>query len=185
MHTYPMHDTHYNPVFWGVMPHESSLKIQEQIDSLMLRARDYSKNQYRSVKKYMKSLGIDKPIHIGETGWASMSKDLYGDNGSKACDEYKSSIFYKMMREWTDEEKIACFYFEAFDENWKDQGNPFGSENHFGLFTIDGKAKYMLWNEVDKGTFKNLKRDGNDITKSYDGKLNNLLEEVKIPKFKN
>lgn len=185
MHTYPMHDTHYNPVFWGVMPHESSLKIQEQIDSLMLRARDYSKNQYRSVKNYMTSLGIDKPIHIGETGWASMSRDLYGDNGSKACDEYKSSIFYKLMRAWTDEEKISCFYFEAFDENWKDQGNPFGSENHFGLFTIDGKAKYMLWNEVDKGAFKNLKRDGNIITKSYEGKLNNLLEEVKIPNFKN
>jgi hypothetical protein len=114
-----------------------------------------------------------------------MSRDLYGDNGSKACDEYKSSIFYKLMRAWTDEEKISCFYFEAFDENWKDQGNPFGSENHFGLFTIDGKAKYMLWNEVDKGAFKNLKRDGNIITKSYEGKLNNLLEEVKIPNFKN
>lgn len=185
MHTYPMHDTHYNPVFWGVMPHESSLKIEEQIDSLMLRARDYSKNQYRSVKNYMKSLGIDKPIHIGETGWASMSKDLYGDNGSKACDEYKSSKFYELMREWTDEEKISCFYFEAFDENWKDKGNPNGSENHFGLFTIDGKAKNMLWKEVDNGTFKNLKRDGHVITKTYDGKLNDLLKEVKIPNFKN
>jgi hypothetical protein len=43
----------------------------------------------------------------------------------------------------------------------------------------------MLWNEVDKGAFKNLKRDGNIITKSYEGKLNNLLEEVKIPNFKN
>ena len=25
MHTYPMHDTHYNPVFWGVLPERRKL----------------------------------------------------------------------------------------------------------------------------------------------------------------
>ena len=50
-------------------------------------------------------------------------------------------------------EKIACFYFEAFDENWKDFSNKNGSENHFGLFTVDGKAKYSLWKNVDNGEF--------------------------------
>ena len=37
---------------------------------------------------------------------------------------------------------MSCFYFEAFDEPWKDAHNKGGSENYFGLFTVDGKAKY-------------------------------------------
>jgi hypothetical protein len=181
MHTYPMHDTHYNPVFWGVMPHESSLKIEEQIDSLMLRACDYSKNQYRSVKNYMKSLGIDKPIHIGETGWATQSDGFYGPDGSRACDEYKSARYYQLMREWTNKEHITCFYFEAFDEIWKDANNPNGSENHFGLFTLDGKAKFALWEMLDQGKFNGLTRDGRPIEKTYKGDKVELLNTVKLP----
>lgn len=126
----------------------------------MNRATTYAKNQYYSVKNYLKTLGIDKPIHLGETGWATQSREqLYGNDGSMACDEYKSALYYKQMREWTNKENISCFYFEAFDESWKDVENPYGSENHFGLFTVDGKAKYTLWDEVNKGTFKNLKRN--------------------------
>lgn len=186
IHTYPMHDTHYNPIFWGVMRHETSLKEEEKLDSVMLRARNYAKNQFRSVKNYMTSLGINKPIHIGETGWATMAKGQhYGDYGSKACDEYKSALFYKLMREWTDKENISCFYFEAFDESWKDKDNHNGSENHFGLFTIDGKAKYVLWDEVDKGTFNNLKRNGKAIVKTYNGNIKLLWKDVKLPNLKN
>ena len=181
IHTYPMHDTHYNPTFWGVMPHETALLDKEKIDSLMGRAIDYAQNQYRSVKNYMNALGVQKPIHIGETGWASRSNGFYGDTGSKACDEYKSAKYYHLMRAWTDKEKISCFYFEAFDENWKDKANPLGSENHFGLFTIDGKAKYALWNEVDKGIFKSHTRNGKPIVKTYNGDERVLWKEVKIP----
>ena len=55
------------------------------------------------------------------------------------------------MREWTDAKGISCFYFEAFDEQWKDANHPEGSENHFGLITLDGQAKYALWDLVDSG----------------------------------
>jgi len=89
MHTYPMHDTHYNPEFWGVLQSEQELSDTKKIDAAMLRARDYAKTQYDSVYNYMKRLGVDKPIHIGETGWATYSKVLYGQAGSKATDEYK------------------------------------------------------------------------------------------------
>ena len=85
------------------------------------------------------------------------------------------------MREWTDEDGISCFYFEAFDENWKDAGNPGGSENHFGLFTIDGKAKYALWDLVDAGVFKGLGRGGQPVAKTLDGDEAALLESVAAP----
>lgn len=184
VHTYPMHDTHYNGAFWGTKTSEINLSKEEKLDSIMMRALNHAKSQYQSVKNYMKSIGINKPIHIGETGWASMSDGFYGNDGSKACDEYKSAKYYELMRAWTNEENITCFYFEAFDEKWKDAQNPKGSENYFGLFTIDGKAKYALWNKVDQGVFKNLKRDGNTIEKTFVGNKEELLKIVELPNNK-
>ena len=85
------------------------------------------------------------------------------------------------MRDCTNKEGISCFYFEAFDEIWKDAENPRGSENHFGLFTVEGKAKFALWKEVDKGAFSGLSRDGQVIDKTYNGQLDSLLLEVMMP----
>jgi exo-beta-1,3-glucanase (GH17 family) len=184
IHTYPMHDTHYNPVFWGVVPKEKDLSNTKILDSVMKRSLNYAVSQYDSVVSYMKTLGVKKPVHIGETGWASVSNGHYGSTGAKATDEYKQALYYNKMRDWSNENKVSCFYFEAFDEPWKDYHNPLGSENHFGLFTVDGKAKYVLWEEVDKGTFDGLKRGNNTITKTYDGKLSDLLLEVEMPPIK-
>jgi exo-beta-1,3-glucanase (GH17 family) len=181
MHTYPMHDTHYHPVFWGVLDSEIQLSEKEKIDAAMIRARDNAIYQYKGVFNYMKSLGVDKPIAIGETGWASLSSELYGDSGSRATDEYKSAMFYKLMREWSNKEKLSLFYFEAFDEQWKDSGNPLGSENHFGLINLQGQVKFALWELVDKGVFKNLTRDGKPITKTYNGDEKALWNDVKTP----
>lgn len=107
--------------------------------------------------------------------------ELYGATDSKAVDEYKEALFYKMMRDWTNKEGISCFYFEAFDEPWKDAINQGGSENHFGLFTVDGRAKYAVWDLVDDGIFKGLTRDGNPIIKTYNGDKKLLLDEVLMP----
>ncbi len=181
MHTYPYHNSHYNPQFWVVPEHQASLSDIEKIDAAMERAIAFSKQQYDSVANYMKSLGVNKPIHIGETGWATVSNGHYGPNGSRATDQYKQGLFYKLMRDWTDEAGISCFYFEAFDEQWKDAQNAQGSENHFGLFTIDGKAKYPIWDFVDKGVFKGLTRNGNPITKTYNGDKKALMKEVLVP----
>jgi hypothetical protein len=129
----------------------------------------------------MKSVGVNKPVHIGETGWATLDNDLYGDRGSRATDEYKSGVFYKLMRDWTTKEGISCFYFEAFDENWKDSANPVGSENHFGLINLQSEAKFALWDAVDKGTFDGLTRNGKAITKTYKGNEKALWSDVKTP----
>lgn len=181
LHTYPMHDTHYNPKFWGTMGTEERLSDKEKIDASMIRARDYAISQYKSVVTYMKSIGVNKPVHIGETGWASLDNDLYGDRGSRATDEYKAGVFYKVMREWTNREGISCFYFEAFDENWKDSANPVGSENHFGLINLQSEAKFALWNDVDNATFEGLTRNGKPISKTYKGNEKALWLDVKTP----
>jgi exo-beta-1,3-glucanase (GH17 family) len=181
VHTYPMHDTHYNPVFWGVLPEEENLSDLEKIDAAMLRSEAYAKSQYDSVYSYAKSLGVNKAIHIGETGWASISSGHYGPKGSRAIDEYKQGLYYKYMRDWTNSAGISCFYFEAFDEHWKDHHNKKGSENHFGLFTIDGQAKYALWDMVDSGIFEGLSRNGNPIIKTFNGDKKKLMKGVLVP----
>ena len=181
MHTYPMHDTHYNPVFWGIPAEEESLSDIEKIDAAMLRSKEYAKSQYDSVQNYVKSLGINKSIHIGETGWASISSGHYGPKGAKAIDEYKQGLYYKLMRDWTNSAGISCFYFEAFDEHWKDPHNKKGSENHFGLFTLNGQAKYALWDLVDDDIFKGLTRNGNPIVKTFNGDKRKLMKGVLVP----
>lgn len=181
MHTYPYHNSHYNPNFWKVPSKENSLTHFEKVDAAMVRAQEFAEMQYNNVKDYVKSINPNKPIHIGETGWASSSDGFYGSEGSKASDEYKQALYYNSMRKWTDKQKISCFFFEAFDESWKDKANQKGSENHFGLFTIDGKAKYALWNQIESGVFKSLKRDGNSIEKTFSGKVDLLKKTVLIP----
>lgn len=184
IHTYPMHDTHYNPVFWGVLPKEKEMSNSKILHNVMKRSLNYAVSQYDSVVSYINSLGVKKPVHIGETGWASVCNSQYGAEGSKATDEYKQALYHDMMREWSEKNKVSCFYFEAFDEPWKDYQNENGSENHFGLFTVDGKAKYVLWDEVDQGVFDGLKRGNNEITKTYDGDKSDLLLEVMMPPTK-
>jgi exo-beta-1,3-glucanase (GH17 family) len=181
MHTYPMHDTHYNPGFWLVPGNEESLSDIEKIDAAMLRAKNYAMAQYKGVCDYVQSLGVEKPIHIGETGWATISNGFYGPDGARAVDEYKEGLYYKHIRNWTNGVGITCFYFEGFDEHWKDAMNPNGSENHFGLFTINGLAKYALWDMVDKGAFKELTRNQNSITKTYKGDIDALMKDVMVP----
>lgn len=184
LHTYPMHDTHYNPVFWGTLESELHLTKSKAIDRIMNRAVLYAKKQYANSKKYVHSIDSTKELHIGETGWASVSSGHYGSNGSKASDEYKEGVYYKKMREWTNEKAISCFYFEAFNEKWKVAESHSNSENHFGLMKINGQAKYAIWDYVKDGTLDGLTRNGRKIKMTYDGDIEALLEDVELPKTK-
>ncbi len=178
MHTYPFHNTHYNPYFWQ---YGDTTDQEKQIDELMQNAKNFAKNQFLSVRKYIDTIDKTKSIHIGETGWATVDTYLYGTTGSRAADEYKQAIYFKHMQDLCNELSISCFYFSAFDEPWKDYANIDGSENHFGLFTVDGRAKYALWEMVDNEIFKDLNRGKNSILKSFDGDKDLMMGGVDVP----
>jgi hypothetical protein len=129
----------------------------------------------------MERIGVDKPVHIGETGWATISNEFYGETGARAIDEYKAGEYHRLIREWSDKNNISVFYFEAFDEPWKDAANPQGSENHFGLINLDSEAKFAIWDLVDEGIFDGLTRDGKPITKTYNGNIDSLMSDVLVP----
>jgi exo-beta-1,3-glucanase (GH17 family) len=184
LHTYAFHDTYYDPVLkWSVPTKEVDLSIEKQAGYAVKRAVAHQITQYEAVKHYLRENGINKEIHIGETGWASLDNSYYGDGGTCAASEYNAKLFYDAVRKWTAENNLTCFYFEAFNEPWKSSGTT-GSEGHFGLFTVGGKAKYPLWDLVDAGDFKGLTRGGNAIVKTHDGDKKILLEKLKAPVFK-
>ena len=181
MHTYAFHDTHYNPSFWNLDVIPENEDKQDTIKQAIKRAVDYELNQFDSVKKYVHEIDPSKEVHIGETGWSSVASDLYGYGGTEAADEFKLGLYYQMISDICYSMSLTCFYFSAFNEPWKDSTNENGSENHFGLFTVEGKAKYPLWEQVDNGVFNNLTRGGNPIEKTYNGNFEALLKDSNIP----
>lgn len=181
LHTYAFHDTYYNPVLqWAPLPEEIDLPVTEQIDRAIERALQLQKDQYAAVQDYLASIGVQKEIHIGETGWASLDNAHYGPDGTRAADEYIAGRFHAAVRAWTRENDMTCFYFQAFDEPWKSDGTA-GSEGHFGLITVDGRAKYALWDLVDTGAFEGLSRGGRPIEKTHGGDESVLLERLATP----
>lgn len=181
LHTYAFHDTFYNPALqWGPLPDEAGLPPAEQVARSIPRAIAAQHRQYVAVKNYLKSIGVEREIHIGETGWASLDNSHYGPDGARAASEYAAARFYQAAMNWTRENNMTCFYFEAFDEPWKSDGTA-GSEGHFGLFTVDGQAKLALWDRVDAGVFKGLSRGGNAVTKTHGGDTALVLERLKAP----
>ncbi|MBT8266847.1 MAG: exo-beta-1,3-glucanase [Bacteroidia bacterium] len=184
LHTYPFHDTLHNPYFWGTPEGESNNSDLEKVESAMLRATNHSITQYQNVANYISELGLEKSIHIGEIGWATVDNVSFGKNGTHAADELKQKFFYDNIRAWTNKNGITCFYFEIFDEKWKDAMNPLGSENHFGLINLKGQAKFAIWNLVDQGVFKGLTRNGAPISKTYGGDKAAMMADVHLPPLK-
>lgn len=183
LHTYAFHDTYYNKILqWAPLDEEMDLSREDQVAKGVQRAITLQKNQHAAARKYLQELGLEKDIHIGETGWASLDNSHYGDEGTCAASEYTAKLVYDATRQWASENNLTCFYFEAFDEPWKSNGTE-GSEGHFGLFTVDGQAKYALWDLVDSGTFDGLSRGGNPVTKTHDGAVSVLHDKLKSPRY--
>ena len=182
LHTYPFHDTHYNSSFWlESQKNIEHLDAKVRIELAVQSAVDYAVFQYQAVESYVETLGVQTPIHIGETGWATASENLYGTSGTQAADEYKQALYYRKMSDWTIANGVSCFYFEAFDEPWKDAPRPMGSENHFGLIDVEGTLKYALWDEYDSGVFKGMTRDDKPLKKSFNGAFEEMFSTVKLP----
>jgi len=181
MHTYAFHDTYYNPVFWNQSENSEDLSKKDIIKKAIQNAVEYQLSQFNSVQEYVHGIDLSKQVHIGETGWSSVASDLYGYGGTEAADEYKLGLYYEMITDVCVAKSISCFYFSAFDEPWKDSQNENGSENHFGLFTVHGEAKYPLWKKVDQNVFDGLSRGGNPIKKTFNGDFNALLETSNLP----
>ena len=101
-------------------------------------ALEYTKRNYRSVT----SCHPDKPVIITEAGWTTASNGR-GIEPWNASEELQAS-YYEQLLEWTTNEGILTFVFEAFDEPWKGSSHPQEPEKHWGLFTVDRTPKLVM-----------------------------------------
>lgn len=103
-------------------------------------ALGYTKENYFSIADTYP----DKPVVITEAGWATNSngRGIEPHNVS----EENQAIYYQDLVNWTDQDGILCFVFEAFDESWKGSPEPLEPEKHWGLYKIDRTPKLVITN---------------------------------------
>lgn len=98
----------------------------------------YTKQNLESVA----SLYPNKPIAITEAGWATNSNGRGIEPGNVS--EQFQQIYINELLQWSKEENLLVFVFEAFDEPWKGSPEPLEPEKHWGIYTVDRKPKEIL-----------------------------------------
>ena len=101
-------------------------------------ALEYTKQNYASVANHYP----DKPVVITEAGWTTKSNGR-GIEPWNASQELQAH-YYSQLVDWSHEEKILTFVFEAFDEPWKGSPDPHEPEKHWGIFTVERKPKLVM-----------------------------------------
>ena len=110
----------------------------------ILNALEYTKSNYYSVAhKYP-----DKPVVITEAGWATNSNGRGIDQEN--VNEDLQDIYYNELVEWSKQDNILTFVFEAFDEPWKGSPEPNEPEKHWGLFKVDRTPKLVMQKILEK-----------------------------------
>ena len=156
-------------------------KLIQAVDFLSVHTYPMHDTHYRP-EFWLNTEGLEGKTDMEKIEISMLRAKKYAMMQYENVKKYMESLgVYKYMIDWTNEAGISCFYFEGFDEPWKGGDNSGDSEKHFGLFTVDGKAKYALWDMVDQGIFEGLTRNGNVITKTYDGSKKTLMESVLVP----
>ena len=101
-------------------------------------ALNYTKDNYYSVVHQYPG----KTVVITEAGWTTASNGRGIDQWNASAE--LQAAYYQQLLEWTTQEKILTFVFEAFDEPWKGSDDPLEPEKHWGLFTVDRKPKLVM-----------------------------------------
>jgi len=103
-------------------------------------ALEYTKQNYYSVVNHFPG----KPVVITEAGWTTAANGC-GIESWNASEELQAN-YYRQLLEWTTQERIFTFIFEAFDEPWKGSQDPLDPEKHWGLFDIERTPKTVMRN---------------------------------------
>lgn len=125
-------------------------KLAEEVDFISIHtypvweykniheALEFTKQNYLSVaNKYP-----EKPVVITEAGWATNSNGR-GIDPSNVSEDLQE-IYYNDLINWSEEDNILTFVFEAFDEPWKGSPEPLEPEKHWGLFYENRTPKKVM-----------------------------------------
>ena len=141
VHTYPLLDTFYNPTAWDwrlkTVPADQRAKAM--IDASITEA----KLQFGKARAALDKLGLaNMPMVIGETGWTAVDTNGGPSLGLRAH-PVNQKMYFDALQAWAAEGRRgtgpqAIFFFQAFDEPWK-QG-----DDGWGLFNSKREARYTV-----------------------------------------
>lgn len=97
-------------------------------------AARYVVERYEQIRKKYP----DKEVVIGETGWPSQGLT----NGEAVPSLENQKRFMEDFLKLAKEERISFYYFEAFDEKWKEEPNGVGP--HWGFYYTNRTAKHSI-----------------------------------------
>ncbi|CAN5161952.1 hypothetical protein BH11PSE9_BH11PSE9_16570 [soil metagenome] len=138
VHTYTELDTVFVPDEWDWQ--QKAVPAAQRAAAMMDAAIAQARVQYDAARTHLDRKGLGSmPMTIGETGWNAV------DLGTLAFRAHpvNQKMYYDRLTTWANEGKTgagpkAIFYFEAFDEPWK-QG-----DDKWGLFNVQRQARYVI-----------------------------------------
>jgi exo-beta-1,3-glucanase (GH17 family) len=142
VHVYPFLDTFYDPTKydWRQKSVPEGQRAQAMIDATIAEA----KKQFEDARAGLVKFGLGSiPMVIGETGWAAVDT-----NGGPAlafrAHPVNQKMYFDALQVWATQGRRdvqgpkAIFFFQAFDEPWK-QG-----DDGWGLFNAQRQARYTV-----------------------------------------
>ena len=145
LHTYPNLDTWFDPTRWDWK--QLNVPESQRAVAMMDAAITEAKRQYQEARSFLDRKGLSYlPIIVGETGWNAV------DLGRQAFRAHpvNQKMYLDRLAAWAAEGRTGAgpkqvFYFEAFDEPWK-QG-----DDKWGLFNKDRQARFAIEALNDSG----------------------------------
>ncbi len=140
LHTYVNLDTWFDPTRWEWKRKDvpAAQRALAMMDAAMVETR----RQYQEARSHLDGKGLGYlPITIGETGWNAV------DVGRQRFRAHpvNQKLYLDRLAAWATEGRASgsngpkqVFYFEAFDEPWK-QG-----DDKWGLFNAQRQARYAV-----------------------------------------
>ena len=138
LHTYPNLDTWFDPTRWNWK--NVDVPEAQRAVAMMDGAIAEAKRQYQEARDFLDSKGLSYiPIIVGETGWNAV------DVGRQRFRAHpvNQKMYLDRLEAWAAEGRAGngpkqVFYFEAFDEPWK-QG-----DDKWGLFNVQRQARFVV-----------------------------------------
>ncbi|RQO58450.1 hypothetical protein DBR47_12105 [Paucibacter sp. KBW04] len=138
LHTYPELDTVFVDKLWDWR--QTDKPATDRAKAMMDAAITEARRQYQLARDHLNQMGrADLPITIGETGWNAVDVGKLKFRAHPV----NQKMYLDRLAAWAAEGRSgagpkAVFYFEAFDEPWK-QG-----DDKWGLFNVKRQARYAI-----------------------------------------
>lgn len=143
-------------------------RLAKEVDFIVVHIHPYWENvpigaAVQRVLQHWKSLREqypDKRIIIGETGWPSAGQK----QGEAVPSNENQANFFREFTSLAKAEKIDYFYFEIFDELWKDAFEG-GAGGHWGIFNSEGLVKGHMKELVPQAVVTGIHRPQRKLEK--------------------